>query len=212
MKRVLKKNGMQIPYYNDVVFSDIILEKDATVITHFARVEKPENRNYNHETNPMPNGIGGILSLGSHVFGPNYGAIEITPSTTSILNALAQLRNSGIIEMKIGGDVVHRDALTSLLPPMPMVLKPENQGTPENLIRPAIALMSSEDQQSQWMNGSKQLIVPFKGGLPVQNGESVTIETSFKGNFKIPDEIKGFIYRMKFGVQAYMTGGVAVKQ
>lgn len=212
MKRVMKRNGIFVPYYNDVLFSDIILKAGMTVIKFFARAEDAANRNYNHETNPFPNGEGNVISLGANLFGQSYGSIEITPSTTAILNAIAKIRNAGALEMEIGGDIVHRDALTSLLPPMPIVLKPENQGTPDNVVRPAIALMSSEDQQSQWMNGSKQLIVPFKGGLPVKTGESLSVTLTFKGGIAVPAEIENFILRMKFGVQALTSGGVAVKQ
>lgn len=211
MKREIVINQQRQPFYYDKLHSDLKLATGNSRIQFFKRAEEEKYRNYNGETNPFPTGDGRILSLGAKLFAEDYGAIQITPSTTEILNAMAKLINSGEIEMEVGQDVVHRDVMTTLIPPIPYISKPENQGTPNDVIRPAVALVHQE-KQSEWIKKSNQNLILFEAPLPVRAGVSVSVTLTFKGGFTIPAELNNYILRMELGAEVHTSRGTALRK
>ncbi|EMN90544.1 hypothetical protein [Leptospira weilii] len=124
----------------------------------------------NHAKNdsPMPTKKGSVIVMHAQILAPDYGILQFDSTNLGILNDLEIFRNTFELDFKIGNETIHEDALSTLIEPMPMIFKTTDQGTVNNVIRPAFQAIPRK-AESVWMKRSGQLIIPFDRPIPVKN-------------------------------------------
>ncbi|MCB1176354.1 MAG: hypothetical protein KDK36_02135 [Leptospiraceae bacterium] len=210
MKRA-RKDGRLFHY--KVVASKMTLVAGAGRVSFFKKGEaKASDRNYDNETNPVTNGNGGrIIGITADFHAPSNGVIQVRPSTINILDGYAKLRNCGMLELKIGSDVVHQDLLSTILPAPPIVFNSERAGTNaiDAYIPPSVGM--ERPSQSNWILRSSQLMIPFQKALPVAPSESLELELSFMSDVTIPDTLAGYILEMRLISEVYLKGSTVAR-
>lgn len=162
----------------------------------FQKAEAANLRNYNGESNPFDSSMGGkAMGMAASVHGNKFGSIEISHFNLNVLDALSKLRNSGILLIKHGKDVIHEDHLSNLLAPVPIILKAQQKtvaaGNPDifeipaNVVVPPPQSIGTEAQTDWTMK--KLSVVPFRPPIPVKNGETFNAEVVFMGSVSTSD-------------------------
>lgn len=203
-----KKKRDSGSYIKKVLVSSHIFAGNETIITMFDRSEDAKDRNYKSESNPFDSAQGGkAIVMKADLLGPKYGSIQIGHSNANVLNAIAKVRNAGIITLKLGKDVIHEDVMSNLLPPVPILFKAEytdNTAIPpivtlpeKTLIPPPYAVLPQG--QSTWIKKSLQVIIPFEPSIFVKSAEQFAVEISFLGGVATSDfaAIVGYILKLE---------------
>ncbi|WP_061231573.1 hypothetical protein [Leptospira noguchii] len=124
--------------------------------------------NHAKSDSPMPTKKGSVIVMHAQIMAPDYGILQFDSTNVNVLNDLEIFRNTFELEFKIGNETIHEDALSTLIEPMPMIFKTTDQGTANNVIRPAIQAIPRK-AESVWMKRSGQLIIPFDRPIPVKD-------------------------------------------
>lgn len=162
----------------------------------FQKAEAAILRNYNGESNPFDSSLGGkAMGIAASIHGNKFGSIEISHFNLNIMDAISKLRNSGLLLVRHGKDVIHEDHLSNLLPPVPVILKAQQKtvvaGSPDvfeipgNVVVPPPQAAGTEAQTDWTMK--KLSVVPFKPPIPVKNGETFNMEVVFLGSNSASD-------------------------
>jgi hypothetical protein len=191
-KRPVRPDGLpRQAFTRKIIVSNNVFTGVESKISFFKKAEAANNRNYDSESNPLDSSEGGkIVALSAELFAPNYGTPTFNAFDANVLNTLAQLRNAGLITVKLGKDTVHEDTLSSVLPPFPTLFVPTykdmTSGSPiiklpdNNLINPMQAI--GHETSNMWQKRSSQNIIPFEPAIPIKAQENLTVEVTFLGS------------------------------
>ncbi|ULG87916.1 hypothetical protein FH593_15295 [Leptospira interrogans] len=172
-KRVVK-GIKKLPFYNQTLRTTAVLKSGIFEYSLFKKEEPAYLRNYTGEKNPFPNGEGEFIAVTARFLAPDQSTITVDNSTVAVLKALSLIQNSGSFVMKIGDEIVAKDLLSVIMPPIPWFVLPFVKGNPNDVVFPPPGVIHFEPQ-SGWMERSKQKMISFKTPLPVTSQEGVDL-------------------------------------
>ncbi|EMN31033.1 hypothetical protein LEP1GSC083_2016 [Leptospira interrogans serovar Pyrogenes str. L0374] len=98
---------------------------------------------------------------------------------------MSTIQNAGSFVMKIGDEIVAKDLLSVVMPPIPWLVLPYVKGNPNDVVFPPPGVIHFEPQ-SGWMERSKQKMISFKTPLPVSTQEGVDLIIKIDKDTAIP--------------------------
>lgn len=191
-----KSPGANRAFTKKIILSSHQFTGSESSLKLFQKAEAANLRNYNGESNPFDSSLGGkAMGITASIHGSKYGSIEISHFNLNVLDAISKLRNSGLLLVRHGKDIIHEDHLANLLAPVPILLKAQQKtvvaGNPDvfeipgNTVIPPPQTVGAEAQTDWTMK--KLSIVPFKPPIPVANGETFNMEVVFLGGVSTSD-------------------------
>ncbi|AKP25946.1 conserved hypothetical protein [Leptospira interrogans serovar Manilae] len=175
----------KIPFYNQTLRTTAVLKPGILEYSLFKKEEPAYLRNYTGEKNPFPNGEGEFIALSAQFLAPDQSTITIDNTTIAILKGLSLIRNSASFTFKIGDDIVAKDMLSVIMPPIPWLVLPYVKGNPNDVVFPPPGVIHFEPQSS-WMERSKQKMISFKTPLPTTTDEGVDLIIKIEKDPNIP--------------------------
>ncbi len=192
-KRVVK-GIKKIPFYNQTLRTTAVLKSSILEYNLFKKEEPAYLRNYTGEKNPFPNGEGEFIAVSARFLAPDQSTIMFNNASIAVLKGLSIIQNSGSFVMKIGDEIVAKDLLSVIMPPIPWLVLPYVKGNPNDVVFPPPGVIHFEPQ-SGWMERSKQKMISFKTPLPVtaQEGVDLIIKIDKDPTIPLPPEIDYYL-------------------
>ncbi|WP_061247769.1 hypothetical protein [Leptospira noguchii] len=192
-KRVVK-GIKKIPFYNQTLRTTAVLKSAILEYNLFKKEEPAYLRNYTGEKNPFPNGEGEFIAVTARFLAPDQSTITVDNTSIAVLKGLSLIQNSGSFVMKIGDEIVAKDLLSVIMPPIPWLVLPYVKGNPNDVVFPPPGVIHFEPQ-SGWMERSKQKMISFKTPLPVtsQEGVDLIIKIDKDPVISLPPQIDNYL-------------------
>ncbi|TGK25383.1 hypothetical protein [Leptospira stimsonii] len=184
----------KIPFYNQNLRTCAVLKPSQMEYTLFKAVEPSYLRNYTSEKNPFPNGEGEFIALKANFLSPDQSVISVNNGSLAILQALSVIRNAGTLVWKVADEIIAKEQLSVIMPPIPWLVAHTIKGNPTDAVLPPPALIDFESQ-SNWMERSHQTMISFRTPIPVKTSENVELVFKIEKdpNKTLPPEIDGYI-------------------
>ncbi|QCO35643.1 hypothetical protein E4414_21785 (plasmid) [Leptospira interrogans] len=175
----------RLAFYNQTLRTTAILKSGTMEYNLFKKEEPAYLRNYTGEKNPFPNGEGEFIAVTARFLAPDQSTITLDNTSVSVLKGLSTIQNAGSFVMKIGDEIVAKDLLSVVMPPIPWLVLPYVKGNPNDVVFPPPGVIHFEPQ-SGWMERSKQKMISFKTPLPVSTQEGVDLIIKIDKDTAIP--------------------------
>ncbi|EQA61708.1 hypothetical protein [Leptospira alexanderi] len=196
-KRIVK-GARRLPFYNQTLRTTAVLKSGVLEYNLFKKEEPAYLRNYTGEKNPFPNGEGEFIAVTARFLAPDQSTITFDNASVSVLKGLSLIQNSGSFVMKIGDEIVAKDLLSVIMPPIPWLVLPYVKGNPNDVVFPPPGVIHFEPQ-SGWMERSKQKMISFKTPLPVtaQEGVDLIIKIDKDPTVALPTQIDNYLLELQ---------------
>lgn len=162
-----------------------------------------EDKNYSNETNPFSSTHGGVISaIKAHFFDTDYSDLVISKSTIAKIQAISIVRNSGMIEIKRGKDLLVSIPLSKILAPYPTLFIGEKVGAIVDYVEPApIPLLRESLNEKYVYDLQKEVGQELYFGVK----EQLDITLTFMGGVTVPTAIQGCILSIELETRPFTS-------